>query len=72
MVSASPLCSSVRGWVSTDHIPLCSINEDRVSYTEDSPSVKLQSPLCKECGVNSEHMQVDPTQMKVGDGGING
>ncbi|XP_035290466.1 BCL-6 corepressor-like protein 1 isoform X1 [Anguilla anguilla] len=69
MVSASPLCSSVRGWVSTDHIPLCSINEDRVSYTEDSPSVKLQSPLCKECGVNSEHMQVDPTQMKVGDGG---
>ncbi|KAJ8348742.1 hypothetical protein SKAU_G00273310 [Synaphobranchus kaupii] len=69
MVSASPLCSSVRGWVSTDHIPLCNINEDRVSYTEDSPSVKLQSSLCKECGVNSEHMQVDPTHMKVGDGG---
>ncbi|XP_061106323.1 BCL-6 corepressor-like protein 1 isoform X2 [Conger conger] len=69
MVSASPLCSSVRAWVSTDHIPLCSINVDRVSYTEDSSCVKLQSPLCKECGVNSEHMQVDPTQMKVRDGG---
>ncbi|KAJ8266511.1 hypothetical protein GJAV_G00131280 [Gymnothorax javanicus] len=70
MVSASPLCSSVRGWVSADHIPLSSISEDRrVSYTEDSPSVKLQLPLCKECGVNSEHMQVDPAHMKAGDGG---
>ncbi|KAG7484225.1 hypothetical protein MATL_G00047150 [Megalops atlanticus] len=69
MVSAPPLCSSVHGWVSADHVRLCSINEERASYTEDSPGVKLQAALCKECGVNSDHMQVDPTQMNIGDGG---
>ncbi|XP_036379688.1 BCL-6 corepressor-like protein 1 [Megalops cyprinoides] len=69
MVSAPPLCSSVHGWVSADHVRLCSINEERASYTEDSPGVQLQAALCKECGVNSDHMQVDPTQMNIGDGG---
>ncbi|KAG9335511.1 hypothetical protein JZ751_004537 [Albula glossodonta] len=67
MVSAPPLCSSVHGWVSADRIRLCSINEDRVSHTEDS--VRLQSAPCKECGVDSDQMRVDATQMNIGVGG---
>ncbi|KAI1902578.1 hypothetical protein AGOR_G00017320 [Albula goreensis] len=67
MVSAPPLCSSVHGWVSADRIRLCSINEDRVSHTEDS--VRLQSAPCKECGVDSDQMRVDVTQMNIEVGG---